>query len=1046
MGAESNADSRSAVIESQNDSAHIKRRLLAQDFVTRLKLKKTVAQNDQGSTGGIQSIAQSELTQVAPGTEMQFRPRSENIMLDYDVYAIVGENDFYIALTDLIAALNFPITIDEDAQTASGWFLREDWRFNLDVKAWTASSRGQSYTLGVNDVRVVNGDVFIAGKIIGAWLGMEFKYDIAQQYVDIISEYPLPIVAQIKRRSGMGSTRTQVQSAILPRQDYERKWLDVNVADVSLRTNYYRPGQGGDSTVQHRGDLFLSGEALKHDAFMILGADKEEGLNSITARLSRASDERELLGPLKARSYMMGDIDTLNMPLMGSTGQELGFRVSSNPLSGISYQNTQITGYALPGWDVELYRGASRLDSLTVDDSGRYQFDNIQLYSGDNDFDVYFYGNQGEIRRETLNIPLDTRTLAQQVNTYDVSVSLKDSKTYRKNDFKDDDTDTLHAAGQYNFALGNALAYTGLRLWNEDGEQKIYLGSGLTAIWAGTIIDANVAAEDNGEIGGQVGLRRTIYDWRTAFAAQVQSDGFAPGDGDVATTLRLNASTQRDWNWSSMTQGAISFHAQHNELSNDTQSQSFAFGLSQGFSRISFSNSIGLDTYQDATGATTEQVSNEFTTLARWSGALTTRTGVTYIVRPDSYMDRYFASINYSPTNNLNFDVDLTHRPETSYSEAEFRANYTHQRFRLSPFLRYDSDRDIAAGFNISTSLVDTPQGGFPLITSERLASQGMVSALVYLDVNGNMKFDAGDEILPDVMVESVNSYRKEPTNENGYALLSRLSTTIATDIRVDRESLPDPFMVAMNPGNSILPRPSVIYEMEFPIQFSSEVDGTISIRDEDGVRPVKFVEAILYPTRPGAEPIRARAAQDGFYVVTMIPPGQYYMTTSSEDAKTLKVARPIPQLMSFSHAGDSIYAHNVVLQKGQEDIQFSVLDPGALNDWTGPATFLRLPQDEKGGLLNLVYRLRMREVMGQVTAGLRRYDSSDANGNIIARYVVPGGLDEAWARCEVMARDKLPCAVEIVPDAIVPALQPVAKPIELTKVSDPAIDVAVKQ
>lgn len=1028
FGAENAADSNRSVTE----SAHEKRRLLAQDFVARLKSKMAASKLATSSILPGESLAvsgdtqQATFSQIAVGSEMQFRPRVEDITLDYDIYAIKEEGDFYLSLSDVIATLNFPITLNEDEQTAKGWFLREDWLFNLDVKAGQAASRGQSYVLTADDIHIVDNEIFIAGRVIGAWLGMEFSYDVSQQYINIVSEYPLPIVAQIKRRERGGNSGYRPLTASLPRKEYERKMLNIDTVDLSERTNYARSGDGNHTETRYRGDAFIAGEALKHDAFLILGADDLDGLTSVTTRLSRTSEDPDLLGFMKARTYMMGDIDTVNVPLLGDSPQELGFRASNNPLSGISYQNTQITGYALPGWDVELYRGTSLLDTLSVDASGRYQFNDVQLFAGDNDFDVFFYGSQGEIRRETLSIPLNANTLSTQANTYDFSVSLLDSQTYRKLDDDDQDENTLHAAGQYNYYLGNALAYTGFRMWDEEGEQKVYLGSGLTAIWAGAVIDANFGLEDNGEVAGRIGLRRTIADWRTAFAAQVQSDGFAPGDDDVATTLQLTASTQRNFQPIIGTSASVSFDAEHREYSNGADGQTLAFGLSQGFTRVSFSNSLRYDQSTSGIGESTERVFNELSSRMRWSSQVTTRSGVSYMIRPDTRLDRYFANLNYRPGNNLNFDLEFEHQPETDHSEVEIKANYTHQRFRFSPFLRLDNDRDLAAGFNISTSLIDSQPGAFPLITSDRLSSQGMVSAFVYLDANGNMVFDERDEALPGVVVESINSYRRQQTNEAGYALLSRLSTTMATDIHVDSASLPDPFMIPVNAGSSILPRPSIVYKMEFPIQFASEIDGTVAMKDGADQKVAKFVGVVLLPLAPGHRPLIARAAQDGFYVVSAIPPGQYYVTLNGDDVSALKAARPKPQLMNFSHKGDSIYAHDMVLTKGRQDIHFVVLDPVTLTDWTGPATFLRVPQEEKGGLLNLVYRLRMREVIGQVTAGLSRYESLDRQGNVIMRYVVPGGLEEAWARCELMSHDKLPCTVEVVPDVAAPVVPPV--------------------
>src|SRR5690606_12669253 len=124
-------------------------------------------------------------------------------------------------------------------------------------------------------------------------------------------------------------------------------------------------------------------------------------------------------GPLKARSYTIGDTDLPNVPLTGDESQEFGVRVSNNPLENSNFQATDITGDSLPGWDVELYRNGILLDFVSVGNDARYVFDNIELFAGDNNFEVFFYGPQGEIRRELLSLPVTPALLATQDNTYD---------------------------------------------------------------------------------------------------------------------------------------------------------------------------------------------------------------------------------------------------------------------------------------------------------------------------------------------------------------------------------------------------------------------------------------------------------------------------------------------------------------------------------------------------------------------------------------------------------------------------------------------------
>lgn len=1044
---------------SHPESVQEKRRLLAQDFVSRLKNKMHPIQNDHGAASNVPQTSHdalettdnaNKITEIAVGTEMQFRPRVGNIMLDYDIYAIRGEDDFYLSLGDLIATLEFPITIDDEARIARGWFLREDWPFTMDFSAGTVAARGNQYRLYPDDVRNLNGEAFIASHVLGEWFDMKYKFNIGYQEMEIESAWPLPAVARIQRRNKQGGTSVwQVAEPKLPREKFDYKWLDLNAADLSLRTDYTRRADSGTTEISKRGDIYLAGNALKHDAFLIASADDRDGLTSVLGRLSRVSEDPELLGFMKARSYMVGDIDALNVPLLGSASSELGFRVSNNPLSSVSFQDTRITGRAMPGWDVELYRGATLLAAQVVDETGRYEFNDVQLYAGDNDFDVFFYGAQGEVRKESVSIPLNIAALQTQAGTYDISASLQDTQTYLNPDSDKEDKNSPHITGQYNFALGDALGYTGINIRERNGEQKFYTGAGLTTVIWQTLANINLAVDEAGEIAGRLELRRSIADWRLASSLQLQTEGYRTDDSDVPTTIYALSSLQRDFQPIVGTSTSLSFTTDYRQYADDAERRTYGISVGQGFAGVSFSNALKYEDNKSAVGIESDRVVDSLSVRTRLTKQVTARAGLDYEIRPDSYMDRYFANLQYRPTNELNFELAAQRRPEEDYSDVQLRANYTHKRFQLSPFLRYDSRDDVYAGLNVSTSLVATPDSAWPVVTSEKLSSQGMLSASVFLDVNGNSIFDEGDEPLPDVYVESVNSYRREKTDERGRVLLTRLSTTTVTDIRVDSSSLPDPFMVSINAGRSILPRAASIYEMNFPIQFSSEIDGNIYVADAGTRQTAKFTNLILLPLNPLQEPIKTRAAQDGFYLLSAIPPGQYFLTVSDVDMKDMGAMRPIPQYFNFTHKGETVYANNLVLTKGDGDIHFAVLDADALPGWQGGgAAFLRIPQEEKGGLLNLVYRLRMRDVSSGVIAGLAKFDSVDEEGNITKRYIVPGGIEDAWARCELMAREQLPCSVEVVPEVgtSAPSSAAVTQSTELTNMPNALVSVASKE
>lgn len=1004
-----------------------KRKLLAREFVNRLKGRvkssESVPEGQAGAAAqGIPTDA-SLLSQAEIGTEFLLRPKIDKYALDYEILAVKGEDDLYVALDDFFDTLNLPVTVDTEMKIAKGWYQREDWPLVIDLNAKQATVRQEQFAIADSDFEIRGGDLLVASRALSAWMAMDMNFDLAQQYILIESDYTLPIIAQLKRKDHKKGARQVEEIAILPRMEGDYEWLRLSTADLSLRTNYRKPGNGGESDFSNRADAYFAGEALKHDAFVFLNVDDEEGLNSVTSRLFRTSDRPELLGPLKARSYAAGDVDTVDFALVDRASQGLGFTVSDNPLASLSFEDTVISGNAIPGWDVELYRdGTALIDTLTVDDTGRFEFADVQLFAGDNDFELYFYGDQGEVRRQTLNIPLNAGVLAQQDNTYEVSAVLDNTSTYRRSGSDDEDDGALNAAGKYNFYVGDALAYVGVNALQQDGTQKLYAGSGFTKLWGESIVDLNLAADEAGEAAARLGVRRNFGAWRTAFSGEAATDEYTRGTSNAnPAVLTLTGNVQRNYTPPIGVAGSVAFIADHRAFADGSNSNSAATTVSQNFRTFSVSNTLRYDGQEDAvSGNSQSRLLDDLTLRAKLSRKVHLRAGATYQAMPESRMDRYFATVNYRPKNNLNFDVEVEHQPRDRLTDAELRANYTHDKFRFSPFLRIDSESDFATGFNVSTSLVNLPYQQEPFITSQRLSSQGLVSARVYLDANGNMAFDEGDEALPGVVVESVNSRRRQKTDSDGYALLTQLPVTLATDVLVDNSSLPDPFMISVNPGNSILPRPGKTFEMDFPVQFAGEVDGTVEVLLADGGRSAaKFIEVQLLPLDPDKTPVTVKAAQDGFYVLTSVPPGQYFLTVSGKDAKIFNAARSMPEILAFDHTGQTYFAQDMILTGGAADIDFRIIAPGSVGEFqnAGMEYFIRTENPESSNVLNILRKLRIRKTIGDVTAGLPVFVSESADGHALTRYHVAGGmLENAWQRCSVLSAADIPCGIDVLP------------------------------
>jgi len=1038
----------SSPVFAQNAPQNVKQeklKALAADFLKRVKEKDSPRVNARESnemgqisanknTVSAPDINKQDYSQIPDGQDLLLRPRVGMQVYQYDIYALKKNNSIYFALNDVIDILELAIDFDSETQKGEGWFLREDWRIDIDLDENQVRSRGNKITVSEADFFEQDGDVFVSQDALGQWLGMTFVSDVSQQYLEIDSPYPLPTIARNYRQQKNAGRRGGRAPAELPRKKTTYDWLDINTADVRVGTTY-RKFDDAPSTQLSTAGIAVQGQALRHEAYLQASGDDRDGVNGVRARLSKRDEDAVLLGALKARSYTIGDTDITDIPLTGDARQELGFRASNSTLTRTEFQTTDINGDALPNWDVELYRNGILVGSELIGADGRYEFSDVQLFAGDNTFEIFFYGPQGEIRNQKINVPVTAELLSSQNNTYDISASLSESQTYNRRRSDDPDEYKPHFAARFNKVFGNTLTYAGVRNRNVEGDNKTFVGAGATRVVGGAIIDLNAGIDDEANTAAQLIARKNIDDWNLSLSGKVQDEEYQPDETSDPRILEAAANIQRRFRFTPRTNSNLLMQGEYGELASGTKATSGRLGLSHQFGRYNLSNTTFYESFDsdESSDDFDERLDNTLSLRANL-GRVFMRGGVNYDIKPQAQVDEYFSQITYRPTAKFSSDFYLDHEPDRDFTEGRLNLNYTHKNFRTSPFIEVDSDKEVFAGVNVNFNVIDTPNRILPDISSNRTVGRSMVSAFVYHDKNGNLIYDAQDEPLPDVTVESLNVRRRAQTDDSGYSLIKDISGNRATDIDIDIETLPDSFMVPAVDGVSIIPSAGEITEINFPVHLAGEVDGTVGIIKQDGTRKLaKGGEVLFYPlhqqmqrdkVKPVAdktfEPHRAQIAFDGFYIATRIPPGQYLMTVSDKTTKAFNVATPQPQMISIGFNGDTVYGRDITLNEGRGsfpiNVNYTAPPFDKIEGEFKPVSYtLKVGAQEKSKLKRMVSMLAMKKLPTSVFDNLTQLNRPD-NYSKEVRYfkAAHNDMDTLYQRCKIMREYGVACAIDV--------------------------------
>ena len=316
-----------------------------------------------------------------------------------------------VDLVDLVQALDLPLRVDTKSRRATGWLFAENQRLTIDRDSNTVQNMNGSATIAPGAIRDVPEGWCVDLTALSGWMGVRLKPELSSMSIRLESDHKLPFLEAIERKSRAARLRAprdvQFDLASLPHADAPyRAWRTPSV-DIQVQAQW---SQRNGTQVQY--EALASGEiaGLSYDA-RVSGSNSPLP-DSLRLRLYRNDPAAGLLGPLKATSFALGDVDTPTTALSAQSSYGRGAFVTNRPLNLPSrFGLTTIRGILPAGWDVELYRNGELRAYQTDRGDGRYEFADVELDFGDNEFDLVLHGPQGQVRHERSTMPVGIENL-----------------------------------------------------------------------------------------------------------------------------------------------------------------------------------------------------------------------------------------------------------------------------------------------------------------------------------------------------------------------------------------------------------------------------------------------------------------------------------------------------------------------------------------------------------------------------------------------------------------------------------------------------------
>lgn len=846
------------------------------------------------------------------------------------IMAMKQGHDAYISLVDFIFVAGYAIKIDPEAGTATGWYLNEDTPFVLDTKNHTITRGDVTENYPPEAIISENEDFYIQSALMEKWFDMTVDVMPRFQVMEMVTNNPLPVQDRVnrqKRRNGT-FTRNRPEKERLPE---EFRVATLPRADVTLTSQVESRGDGSEADNYNRYSILSSNQLLNHEmtgyfSGAITSSRDAEPLEQIRLNFKRESENNDLLGPLAAKVYEFNDITTTNVPYTGGSPTERGFRVSNQSQRYSIDTETIIDGDAQPGWDVELYRNNSYVGGVSVDETGRYTFERVQLFAGDNRFRVVFFGPEGQQREEERIVTVLPNLVGDIKGYYNASLSQKDTITYEANPTEDQDSGTMRFAGVYDRRVTDNLTLRGgLHTRETLGQRDNYFYSGAVTSLGDAIVNADLVTTSDGPYKALLTGRKRFDKTNVTAGLEHVSPDFSDSFIDEDTSISGKDSVYGVVTGPFMpsTFSYVTYDADSRVTFIDTgeTTTKSEFGLNSRFMGMNFDNSLALSTSTGGNDTDRDRV------LTYYGGAMGRKNGymwrgrLEYEIMPLAEPTAFNASVNKAFNAKISGFGDVRHQFQNELSTATVGMSYYGDKARISPQLSVDSESNVQAKVNVNFSVGKDPYSNSYTLSGAPISNQGGLSVFAYLDKAGNGVFDEGDEPLPDVVINAVQHNVKLSTNDEGIAYSSNLPTNRPTDVTMEENSAFDPTWVPGYEGASIRVRPSEVIRMEFPVVRGAEIDGTASIARVDGEpSPARSMD-IKMITPDGIVAKVAPTGADGFYIIEAVRPGVYFFVTDSRQSAT--TAYRAPEKMVITPDGAQIYGKNIMLTRGY-DIPFT--------------------------------------------------------------------------------------------------------------------------
>ncbi|MHA4839171.1 MSCRAMM family protein [Sphingopyxis sp. MSC1_008] len=793
-----------------------------------------------------------------------------------------------VDLGDVVLALDLAVRVDKKLRRATGWVFDERRSLTIDRDAGEVRAGSEGFRLAATTIRDTPAGWCVDLDSLNSWLGVPLAADLSNAVLRIDSKDKLPFQLAAERRARAASIRPQVafDLATLPQtaRPYQA-WATPSV-DVVASAGVVSDKRGG-SYVQGRYEIFAAGEAVGQSFDARLSSDNEGVPDTLRMRLYRTDPQGQLLGPLKATHYGLGDVSLLSTGIVAASAPGRGAVLTNRPIERPdAFDKTTFRGDLPAGWDAELYRNGQLLAFTSPNGDGRYEFIDVPLQYGANRFEIVLYGPQGKIRREIRQVQVGMDSIPPQQTWYWAGFAQENADLIEFGDrgrgaFRRGWRGTIGIERGLDTRTSAAAYVHSLLIENvryNYGEVALRRSIGPT------LLEVGGSYADNGGFAARAS-------WLAAFGeTYVRADAMRGWGGFVSDRLINNIngiySVAVD---QSVKLGStvlpLHFDVRQVERWSGVNSLEASARASASFRALTFTGQLDWTRTKVPIGPDPpDNLTASLLANAR-IGRVRVRGEARFALSGANADSRMTVIGEWAGKGDAEWRTELGY--DRGLDRARAGLGYTRRfnKLQLTGFGEVASDGSVAASLALAFSFGPRSAGGWR-VSSEKLASRGQVVAEVWMDENGDGIRQPGEAALPDVPLTAGNAFVDAATDKTGRGAIDGLEPFRPVMIGIDAGSLPDPYVQPALPGVVVTPRPGVATRVLLPMAAAGEIEGSFR---RDGGNPIEGLGVELVDAEG-----RVRATTitefDGYFLFEGVAYGRYTVRLGKASAAVLRL------------------------------------------------------------------------------------------------------------------------------------------------------------